>query len=72
VDLVDECLVGPRQLDKLLLQRLNLLLLGVHSLLEQVEGLIRRELILVGLDLSLRRGFPPNVVQVILPVGAEG
>jgi hypothetical protein len=49
-----------------------LLLLGVDNLLEQVEGLLCRELILVGLDFSLRRGFPPNVVQVILPMGTEG
>lgn len=62
MDLVYQGLVGTGQVDKLLLQRLDLLLLGEQGLLEEVDGLGSGEGIFRGLRLPLRRGFPPDVV----------
>ena len=55
VHFVDKCLVGAGQLDKLLLKGLHLLLLGEECFLQEIDGLVRRKLILILLRLRSRR-----------------
>lgn len=48
------------------------MLLGEESLLQEIDGLVGGELVLVILDLALSGSLAPDVVQVVLAISAEG